>query len=48
MKALDDGKYPFITNPNYCSPSWQKAEDSLVIFGLVIFLALVIVRGLYL
>jgi hypothetical protein len=24
MKALDDGKYPFITNPNYCSPSWQK------------------------
>ena len=24
MKALDDGKYPFITNPNYCSPAWQK------------------------
>jgi len=24
MKALDDGKYPYITNPNYCSPSWQK------------------------
>jgi len=24
MKAMDDGKYPFITNPNYCSPAWQK------------------------
>jgi hypothetical protein len=24
MKSLDDGKYPFITNPNYCSPAWQK------------------------
>jgi len=24
MKALNDGKYPFITNPNYCSPAWQK------------------------
>jgi len=24
MKATDDGKYPFITNPNYCSPAWQK------------------------
>jgi len=24
MKAMDDGKYPFITNPSYCSPAWQK------------------------
>ena len=24
MKSLDDAKYPYITNPNYCSPSWQK------------------------
>ena len=24
MKATDDGKYPYITNPNYCSPAWQK------------------------
>ena len=24
MKSLDDGKYPYITNPSYCSPSWQK------------------------
>ena len=24
MKAINDGKYPFITNPSYCSPAWQK------------------------
>jgi len=24
MKAINDGKYPFITHPNYCSHAWQK------------------------
>jgi hypothetical protein len=24
MKALNDGKYPFITKPSYCSYEWQK------------------------
>jgi hypothetical protein len=24
MKALDDGKYPFITKPSYCSYQWLK------------------------
>ena len=24
MKALNDGKYPFISKPSYCSHEWQK------------------------
>jgi len=24
MKSLNDGKYPFITKPSYCSYEWQK------------------------
>jgi hypothetical protein len=24
MKSLNDGKYPFIAKPSYCSYQWQK------------------------